>query len=55
MIKAISAEAARKKSAEYEVLKAEHANLRTLDVTRKSPSESADAILAEIKAMQAER
>jgi hypothetical protein len=48
MIKAISPEAARKKSAEHEVLKAEHANLRTLDVTRKSPSESADAILAEI-------
>jgi hypothetical protein len=48
MIKAISPEAARAKATEHEVLKADHANLLTLDVTRKSPSESADAILAEI-------
>ena len=48
MIKAISPEAARQKSADYEVLKAVHPNSRTIDVTRKSPSDSADAILAEI-------
>ena len=48
MIKAISPEAARKKSADHEVLKAEHPNSRTIDVTRKSPSDSADVILAEI-------
>ena len=48
MIKAISPEAARQKSADYEVLKAEHPNSRTIDVTRKSPSDSADVILAEI-------
>ena len=48
MLKAISPEAARQKSADYEVLKAEHPNSRTIDVTRKSPSDSANAILAEI-------
>ena len=48
MIKAISPEAARQKSADYGVLKAEHPNSRTIDVTRKSPSDSADVILAEI-------
>ena len=48
MIKAISPEAARQKSADYEVLKAEHPHIRTIDVTAKSPSDSADVILAEI-------
>ena len=48
MIKAIIPEVARKRSADYEVLKAEHPNSRTIEVTRKSPSESADAILTEI-------
>jgi len=48
MIKAISPEAARQKSADYEVLKTEHPHSRTIDVTRKSPSDSADAILTEI-------
>ena len=48
MLKAISLEAARQKSADCEVLKAEHPNSRTIDVTGKSPSDSADAILSEI-------
>jgi hypothetical protein len=48
MLKAISPETAREKSADYEVLRAEHPNGRSIDVTRKSPSDSADAILAEI-------
>ncbi len=48
MIKAISPEAARQKSADHEVLKAGHPNSRTIDVTHKSPSDSADVILAEI-------
>jgi hypothetical protein len=48
MLKEISPELARKKSAEDSVLNNEHPNLRTIDVTRKSPEESADAILSEV-------
>ena len=52
MLKAISPEAAREKAAMAEVLKPEHPNLRTIDVTRKSPLESVEAVLNEIKAIK---
>ena len=48
MLKEISPELTRKKSAEDSVLNNEHPNLRTIDVTSRSPEESADAILYEI-------
>lgn len=48
MLKEISPEVTRKKSAEDSVLNNEHPNLRTIDVTSRSPEESADAILYEI-------
>jgi hypothetical protein len=49
LLKEISADRARKKSAEQTVLNPEHENVRTIDVTRKSPGESVDAILHEIE------
>jgi deoxyadenosine/deoxycytidine kinase len=48
MLKAISPEGARKKSSESEILKTDDPNQLTIDVTRKSPSESTDDILDEI-------
>lgn len=48
-LKEISPELARKKMAEHTVLNPQHENTRTLDVTAKSPAESADAILLEIE------
>jgi hypothetical protein len=48
MLKQISAENTRKKLMEHSVLKPQHPNLRTIDVTKKSPGESTDAILDEV-------
>ena len=48
-LKEISPELARKKSAHHTVLHPKHENVRTIDVTAKSPSESADAIIREIE------
>jgi hypothetical protein len=52
MLKEISPELARKKSAEDEVLKAPHPNLRTLDVTKRTASGSVDAILDEVSSIK---
>ncbi|MCA1557119.1 MAG: chloramphenicol phosphotransferase, partial [Acidobacteria bacterium] len=49
MLKEISPELARRKSAEHTVLNPTHENTRTIDVTHKTPSESADAILLEVE------
>jgi hypothetical protein len=48
-LKEISPELARKKMAEHTVLNPQHENTLTLDVTAKSPAESAEAILLEIE------
>jgi len=48
MLKAISADAARRKSTEHTVLNPTHPNLRTLDVTDKSVKEAVQAILQEV-------
>ena len=53
-LKEISVENARRKSAEDAVLKPKHSNLRTIDVTSKSPSETADAIIREVDSIKAE-
>jgi len=53
MLKEISAELARKKSAEDSVLNPQHPNLRTIDVTRKSPAETVDVILDQVKLIRA--
>ncbi len=53
-LKEISVDNARRKSAEDAVLKPKHANLRTIDVTAKSPSETADAIMREVDSIRAE-
>jgi hypothetical protein len=52
MLKEISPELARKKSAEDSVLNSEHPNLRTIDVTQKSPLESVEAVLHEVNAIR---
>jgi len=52
MLKEISPELARKKSAEDAVLNVSHPNLRTLDVTKRSASGSADAILDETSSIK---
>jgi hypothetical protein len=52
MLKEISPELARKKSLEDEVLNVPHPNLRTLDVTKRSPSNSVDAILDEMSSIK---
>jgi hypothetical protein len=49
MIKSISPELARKKSANETVLNSNHPNTLTIDVTQKSARESADAILAHVE------
>jgi len=48
MFKEISLENTRKKFEEDSVLDADHPNLRTIDVSRKSPLESSNAILNEV-------
>ncbi|HEY3025116.1 MAG TPA: hypothetical protein VGJ55_03090 [Pyrinomonadaceae bacterium] len=53
-LKEISVENTRRKSAEDAVLNPKHANLRTIDVTAKSPSETADAIIREVDSLRAE-
>ena len=52
MLKEISPELARKKSAEDAVLNVPHPNLRTLDVTKRSASGSVDAILDEVRSIK---
>ena len=52
MLKGISAELARKKSLEDEVLQVPHPNLRTLDVTKRTVQGSVDAILDEVHAIK---
>jgi hypothetical protein len=52
MLKEMSAELARKKSLEDEVLHAPHPNLRTLDVTKRTANGSVDAILDEVHAIK---
>ena len=53
-LKGINVEDARRKAMEDAVLKAKHANVRTIDVTAKSPSEAADAIIREVDLIRAE-
>jgi hypothetical protein len=53
MLKSISPELARKKSAEDLVLNVPHPNLRTLDVTKRTASGSVDAILDEVRSIKA--
>jgi len=48
MLKEISAESARRRASQHLVLNPSHPNVRTIDVTLKSPQESADVILYEI-------
>jgi len=52
MLKEISSELARKKSAEDVVLNVPHPNLRTLDVTKRTASGSVDAILDEVSSIK---
>ena len=52
MLKEISPELARKKSAEDAVLNVPHPNLRTLDVTKRSASGSVEAILDEVSSIK---
>ena len=49
LLKEISPELARKKSAEHSVLHPQHENVRTIDVTAKAPGQSADAIIREVE------
>jgi hypothetical protein len=51
MLKEISPELARRKSAEDLVLNAPHPNQRTLDVTKRTASGSVDAILDEVRSI----
>jgi hypothetical protein len=52
MLKTISPELARRKSLEDAVLNVPHPNQRTLDVTKRSASGSADAILDEVHSIK---
>lgn len=52
MLKEISPELARKKSADDSVLNAPHPNQRTLDVTKRTASGSVDAILDEVSSIK---
>jgi hypothetical protein len=52
MLKEISPEIARRKSAEDLVLNAPHPNQRTLDVTKRTASGSVDAILDEVRSIK---
>src|SRR5687768_9500238 len=54
MVKSISAEGARRKSAEETVLDSAHPNVLTIDVTAKTPSESAVIILRHIEVLRSE-
>ena len=54
-LKEISAEAARRKSAEESVLAPRHRNLRTIDVTEKSPSGVVASIVKEISLIRVAR
>jgi hypothetical protein len=52
MLKQISPEAARRRALEHSVLSPSHPNLRTIDVTQKSPAESVEAVLAEVRSIK---
>ena len=52
MLKEISAESARRRASEHSVLNPSHANLRTIEVTLKSPAESVEAVLNEVNAIR---
>jgi hypothetical protein len=52
MLKEISPESARRRASEHSVLNPSHPNLRTIDVTRKSPAESVEAVLNEVNALR---
>jgi hypothetical protein len=49
MLKEISPELVRKRSAQHTVLNPQHENVRTIEVTAKSPAQSADAIIREVE------
>ena len=55
MLKSISPDAARRKSARETVLDSTHPNILTIDVTEKTPSEVAEMILGHIKKTQVSR
>jgi len=52
MMKQISAGAARRRAADHEVLNPSHPHLRTIDVTHKSATESAEEILNEVDSIR---
>ena len=52
MLKEISAESARRRASEHSVLNPSHPNLRTIEVTLKSPAESVEAVLNEVNAIR---
>jgi len=54
MLKSISPEGARRKSVQETVLDSTHANVLTIDVTAKTPSESAAIILRHIEVLRSE-
>ena len=51
-LKEVSPDNARKKCAEHAVLNPEHENVRTVDVTAKSPDEVVDVIVREMELMR---
>jgi hypothetical protein len=52
MLKQISPEAGRRRALEHSVLSPAHPNLRTIDVTHKSPAESVEAVLSEVRSIR---
>ncbi|MEP6922074.1 MAG: hypothetical protein ABI967_13190 [bacterium] len=55
MLKSISPEQARRKAAKEAVLTPNHPNTRTIDVTKKSPSESVASILSQVAVIKNSR
>jgi hypothetical protein len=53
MMKQISAEAGRRRAEDHKVLNPSHPHLRTIDVTHKSATESAEEILKEVNSISA--
>lgn len=54
-LKSISPDNARRKCAEHTILNPQHENTRTIDVTAKTPAESADTIVQEIELIRSSR
>jgi hypothetical protein len=52
LLKAVSPELARKKAAEHSVLNPKHENVRTIDVTAKTPAQSVDAIIRVLESIR---